>query len=492
MKNITTKHILSVPTALILSVTAASAVFLGSSKRPELVTSPFLAAVVCSICFFLLLVPFLIYFKQKSDILSPEIMGGVGYFFWIGIAAITNYSWPGLAVNPSLFSYLPLGIFAQTVGALSFFTGARIARKGSREQIQHKNNSHRLAIVLSLYAIFAFYLSFITPRTSSIESRLSVLSGEKVSWITTVGPFIVLQTLPMIIAANFYIKKTNYRIVKYSVMLVFFYCFVIFILSGSRSYSAEVIFSILIANVIANKNFSFKPIMIAMSFTALIVIGGTILRLAGGTVIMSPSEISFEALAQRIELVKSGLNAAESVGVKANFHENLVYHLADNQTMAMLIKNDDQGLLYGHALFNALLGALPDKLRPTGYAYSNDMIVENYSLVKEMTIDAFYETDWQMNIGVLGFADFGWLGLVGYSFALGYVLRSIYDNTVLNNGLGEAGWLVYTPLISLMWSPFKLGPDSPQVLRLILILALALWWTTDKKALPLKQTTDIN
>jgi len=61
-------------------------------------------------------------------------------------------------------------------------------------------------------------------------------------------------------------------------------------------------------------------------------------------------------------------------------------------------------------------------------------------------------------------------------------LRWIYNRTVVTQGFGEAGWLLYVPLIQMMWNPLLFGPDSTQTLRLLIPLAIGLLWATNGKS----------
>ena len=100
-----------------------------------------------------------------------------------------------------------------------------------------------------------------------------------------------------------------------------------------------------------------------------------------------------------------------------------------------------------------------------------------YKFYKELAADAPNSPDWQISIGAMGFADFWLIGLLVYPFILGFAIRWIYNSTVLTHGLGQAGWLLYLPLVEMLWRPNSFGPDLFQSLRLLIPLAIALRWT---------------
>jgi len=104
--------------------------------------------------------------------------------------------------------------------------------------------------------------------------------------------------------------------------------------------------------------------------------------------------------------------------------------------------------------------------------------MNHFTFVKEAARDAPYWPDWQMSIGVLGYADFGWLGLIVYPFISGLFFRWIYNTVIISKSLGEAGWLLYIPIVFSLWNPLLYGPDSIQTLRLLIFLAMGLYWAT--------------
>lgn len=484
------RHIVPTPLAVVLAIFATLLAYFGGSERPALVADPILASITTGICCFVLLFPFTRRTWSIWDVLSPEIMGGAGFLFYIGIGAVSNHLWPGLAVNPSLFVYLPVGIATQTAAAIAFWFGTLAAHRRGLNGAVREVRLMRLMIVLTIYAAFTLYISALMPRADSQQLRTMIRAGESVSWLLTVGPFIVLQTLPMLIAAQVYLCDTRFVIVRLGIMAIFGFAILLFIVSGSRTYGVQVILLILISASLAYRRFQKKLISAGLVLAAIVFFIATALRIgAGVSVEISLGTVAYSDILDRASLIGPAAEDIGVQGVQRNLQENIVYHLSDNQTMAMLIRNYDNGILFGRATLNTLIGSLPDGLRPAGYRSGTNEIIEHFRFYKEMASDAYYLPDWQMSIGVLGFADFGIVGLLLYPFFLGMALRWVYNRTVLSSGLGQAGWLLYVPLIQMLWNPLLLGPDSLQTVRLLVPLAVALWWASRKTKLVSDQGT---
>lgn len=461
----------------------------GASARPELVPDPALAATVIIVCLFLLLLPFVNTRRDLWSILSPEVMGGLGYLVWIGVGAVTNHLWPGLAVNPSLFRYLPAGIAAQTLAALAFFGGAVAARRLDLNSTGRETHSSRLALVLLFYTAFALYLSVLMPREDAAQLRAMLRAGEPVSRALSVGPTIVLQSLPMIIAARIYLRGARFVWIRYAVIAILGLSTVFLLVSGSRIYAMQVVLLFLVAHTIVHRQFDKGLVRIVIGISVIVLVAATLMRLPRNVPVeMNPGVMSFEEVFERVGLIWSGASWAGFQEAMPNLQENIAYHLSDNQTMAMMIKNYDKGLLYGQASYNSLLSGLPRGLRPAGYQSGIVTITRHFGFYKEQATDITARPDWQTTIGVLGFADFGLFGLIAYPFVAGLVVRWIYNRTVLTAGLGQAGWLLYIPVVHVLWNPLEYGPDSIQRLRLLIFLALALRWATREKSVEREST----
>ena len=478
--------ILSMPAALFASAGVMLLSYWGASARWLLVPHPGIAALVTGICFFLLMLPFVLTARTLWVLLSPEVMGGLGYLIYMGVGAFTNHTWPGLAVNPSLFRFLPAAIAVQTIGALAFFGGARAARNLGLQAKNRRTCSERLALVMFLYALFVLYVTFALPRADPLEFRRMVLAGESVSWLLSVGPEIVFHSLPMLIAAWSYLRGERLALIRISLVLVFGFSVVIYLVSGSRRHAAQLVLLLFVAYTIVVGRVKKSTALAVASIALLALIGSTWLRLSGGLVVVNPGMFRAEDLDVRAEAMISGIDSAGVQGMLRNVHENLVYHLSDNQAMAMVIMAWDRGPLLGKGAFSSLLSALPRSLRPSWYQNATGLIASHYRFYKEQPVDAPYWPDWQLSIGLLGFADFGPFGLILYPLLAGIFFRWVYNRTVLTRGLGEAGWLVYIPLLFVMWNPHMYGPDTTQILRLLIPMALALRWTAQDEP-PTKQ-----
>ncbi|MBI5648835.1 MAG: hypothetical protein HZC40_00050 [Chloroflexi bacterium] len=443
-----------------------------------------MASLTTGFCIFALLLPFVFAKRDLWGILSPEVMGGLGYLIFIGFAALTNYAWPGYAVNPSLFNYLPLGIIAQTIAALAFFVGAMVTRHAGIGHPSHETHQGRLTVVICLYAFFALYVSVLMPREDPEKLLKMTRAGASISWILTTGPYIIWQSLPMVVAAQIYLKQPRFLLLRYGIVAIFGFLILFFITSGSRTYAVQTVLLLFVAHTIAQRRFSRIAAQLIIGISVLILVLNTIWRLSGPVMpSVSPSTTNFDQIVERLGTTVSESNTLGSEDITENFQVNVVYHLSDNQTMAMIIKNYGKGELMGRASFNSLLSGLPNQMRPVDYESAVNSIIRQFQFYKERAVDAPFWPDWQMTIGVLGFADFGLLGLLLFPFVTGVALRWIYNRTVLTTGLGQAGWLLYIPLVQVLWTPHGLGPDSTQTLRLLIPLAIALRWTT-KSPLP--------
>jgi hypothetical protein len=479
----TSPTILSLPVAFFISAGVLSLSYMGASARPVLVPSPLVAALVTSICFFLLLLPFLATTRTLWSILSPEVMGGIGYLIYIGFGAFTNHTWPGLAVNPSMFAFLPAAIIAQTAGALAFFVGTRSVRRVGLQSKQRETVTGRLALVILVYAALSFYISFAMPRMDAAELRTLIRAGRSVSWLFSVGPVIVFQALPMLVAARIYLREARFVLIRSVVMLAFALSALFYLVSGSRTYATQLALLLLVAHVVAVRQVRRRLLLAVVGIAAVILVASTWLRLSGDALVnVNPGTFVLQDIFDRAEAIGTGADVVGIQGVIQNVHENLVYHLSDNQVMALIIAHYDGNLLFGRGLTASLLSSLPRQLRPSGYLSSIDLIMSQFGFYEQQPADAPYWPDWQMSAGVMGFADFGPVGLLVYPFLAGIVARWVYNRTVLRRGLGEAGWLLYIPIVFVLWNPLLYGPDGTQALRLLIPLAIALRWTARDKA----------
>jgi hypothetical protein len=474
--------IVSLPTAIFVSAGIFILSYLGASERAFLVPYPLVAALVTAICFFLLLLPFLSSARTLWSLLSPEVMGGVGYLVYIGFGAFTNHTWPGLAVNPSMFFHMPAAIAAQTAGALAFFVGCRAARRVGLQSKERETSTGRLALVMLVYAGFSLYISFAMPRGDATELRSLILAGRSVSWLFSVGPVIVFQALPMLVAAWLYLREARFVLIRTVIVLVFALSAFFYLLSGSRTYATQLVFLFFVAYVVAVRKVRKRLLLAVVAIALVVLVTSTWLRLSGDAQVnVNPGTFVLQDIFYRAEAVRAGADAVGIGGMVKNVHENVVYHLSDNQVMALIIANYDHGLLLGRGLFASFLSSLPSQLRPSGYQSSIDLIMVQYQFFKQQPADAPYWPDWQMNAGVMGFADFGLAGLLVYPFLAGLVARWVYNRTVLTRGLGQAGWLLYVPIVFVLWNPLLYGPDGTQALRLLIPLAIALRWTARDK-----------
>jgi len=456
---------------------------MGASARPFLVPHPFEAALVTGICFFLLLLPFLTTARTLWSILSPAVMGGIGYLVYIGFGALTNHTWPGLAVNPSMFAYLPAAIAAQTAGALAFFVGTLATRRAGLQSKERETITGRLALVMLVYASFSIYISFAMPRMDAAELRLLIRTGRSVSWLFSVGPVIVFQALPMLIASRIYLREARFVLIRMVNMVAFGFSALLYLVSGSRTYATQLALLLLVAHVVAVRQARRRLLLAVVGIATVILVASTWLRLSGDALVnVNPGTFVLQDIFDRAEAIGTGADVVGILGVIQNVHENIVYHLSDNQVMALIIANYDRNLLLGRGLTASFLSGLPRQLRPPGYQSSIELIMLQFRFIEEQPADAPYWPDWQMNAGVMGFADFGLVGLLVYPFLAGIVARWVYNRTVLTSGLGEAGWLLYIPIVFVLWNPLLYGPDGTQALRLLIPLAIALRWTARDKA----------
>ena len=98
-----------------------------------------------------------------------------------------------------------------------------------------------------------------------------------------------------------------------------------------------------------------------------------------------------------------GARAQDSVGLQGvvqNVHENMVYHLSDNQVMAMIIASPDRGILLGRGLFASLLSSLPSQLRPAGYRSSIELIMGRSSFILWCKFARRIAFNWGINISL--------------------------------------------------------------------------------------------
>lgn len=478
-------RILPLYIAATLSTIAGFSAYFGSSQYRFLIPDAAIAAIITALSVFLLLIPFMILRREAYEVLSPEIMGAIGYFIYLGIGIVTNYTWPGYAVNPSLFRYLPCGVILQTIGALAFFGGAYWARRFGSRLPPKKNILYRLAFILILYASFSFYITFLTPRADALDLLAQTRSGEPVSWIHSVGLYIVFQSSPMLIAAWVYLRNTKFRAISYIVIAVYTVTTIIFFISGSRTYATQLLLLYLVSYFLAGQKVSKRLVFIAASTSFIVLVFSTSLRVLDEFVVsLNPATMEVEDVGIRIQSSYMALgDQNQYLHILENIRQNIVYHLSDNQTMAYLVRNSNEGHLYGKTIFRSFLSGLPRQLRPSDYYSATNTIMDHYQMYKERAIAAPLYPDWQMSIGIMGYADFGFVGLLLYPFILGIIVRCIYTVTVIKEGFGKAGWLIYAPIVFLLWNPLLLGPDSVQVSRMIIILALLMFWSIKRPSI---------
>lgn len=475
------KTLLPVSIAFILAIIAGVLAYRGAISRPLLIPDPLFAGVVISFCILILLIPFITSARSIKSFLSPEVMGGIGYFIYIGVGAVTNHMKPGLAVNPSLFPYMPVAILAQTAGAFSFFVGTKIGSRYGKQKSDENNivKPYRLAIILFIYSLFALYLTILMPRQESALLHEQTVSNQAIPWVFTVGPFIVFQSIPMIVAAFYYLRTLSFILIRFFIIGVLSLAAIFFITSGSRTYASEVVFILLISQMLAEMKVRKILFIVIVCFCVAILLISTLLRLSGTShANINVGTISMQDVINTVESIGPSTSQYNFNEVNQNIFDNFVYHLSDNQTMAMLIRNSDRGMLWGNAFLYSIFSGLPRSLRPIGTGTAVNLIVNHYMFYKEVTADAYYSPDWQMTMGVLGFADFNIAGLIIYPLLLGLLIRWIYNRIIYGNRLGKAGWLAYVPIIELLWFPSLLGPDFLQLTRLLIPLAIGLYWCT--------------
>jgi hypothetical protein len=381
-----------------------------------------------------------------------------------------------------MFAYLPAAIAAQTAGGLAFFAGTVVARRVGLQSKGRETIPGRLALVMLVYAAFSLYISIAMPRMDADELRMLIRAGRSVSWLFSVGPVIVFQSLPMLIAAWIYLREARFLPVRMIIVLAFGFSVLLYFVSGSRTYSTQLVFLLFLAYLIARKQFRRSLMLISVGLAVVILVTSTWMRLSGNAQVnVNPGTFVLRDIFSRAEAVGGGVEAVGLQGVVQNVHENMVYHLSDNQVMAMIIANPDRGILLGRGLLASLLSSLPSQLRPAEYRSSIELIMHQFRFFEQQPADVPYWPDWQMNIGVMGYADFGLAGLLFYPLLAGIVARWIYNRTVLTRGLGDVGWLLYIPILFVLWNPLLYGPDGTQALRLLIPLALALRWTARDK-----------
>jgi hypothetical protein len=467
---------------LIISLVAGFLSYWGASLRPVLVPNPFFSALVVSVCVFLLLFPFSYIKRDFLKFLSPEVMAGIGYFIYIGFAGATNHIFPGLAVNPNLFPELPLGIIAQTIAALAFVIGAILGKNLGMNSPQRKTSRHRLLVVLFFYALVSLYISTFIQKADEVTIKELNLAGVEIPWVYTAGPFIVLQTIPMLLVSWHYLRGYQMTIPRFVLTGIFVYSSFLVFFSGSRTDAIQALLLLFIAYVLINKKFTKSLIFVAIISATVLLIVSTIWRVSGA--IFGNTNITTISLLEVQENIITLPEQVNTIGIRSvqdNLEANFVYHLSDNQTMAMLIKQYYRGPLLGKASIYSLFSALPSNLRIFGFPNATSEIVNHFHFVKQPATDAPFWPDWQMTLGVLGFADFSVFGLIAYPFIAGLIIKWIYNRTMLTQGLGDLGWLLYLPIIQMLWSPQSLGPDSIQVWRFLIPLFVSLRWTARDK-----------
>lgn len=457
--------------------------YAGAADRPELVKSPVVAAATCFVCLFLLALPLVVTSLRGLHALSPAVMGGLGYLIWIGIGGASQFIWPGYACNPSLFNLLPFAMLAQTVGALCFIAGTITVKKRSLLAVQPKRaSSGRLMTVFVFYAAFALYVGVFAPRASAVDLRATYKQGGQISELYTVAPLVLMHIFPMIVAVHKGFPRHGYRWLKRLVTLSFGYALLLFFVLGSRTYTTQTIIVLFIAVKLTwPDRLGVRSTIALLLVVGLAFYGSTLIRTTGISPSMSVSTISARGLAERSRTAwqeRSNLGWREMQEV---LKQNLSYHLNDNQTMAMLLSTQDSGVMYGRAAALSLGGALPRRIRSSAWIDPRAAIDKHFNFYKEPSTDIGFHVDWQITPAAWGFADFGWIGLILYPFVLGILLQRYFRWAFVEGQLGPVGWLAYLPLVNMMWNPHTLGPTSLQELRLIALLALAIWWTTQRR-----------
>jgi hypothetical protein len=239
--------------------------------------------------------------------------------------------------------------------------------------------------------------------------------------------------------------------------------------------------ALLSAYIIAKRKFSRSLAYAVCGVAALVVVVGTAFRMSSDTIAVA------NLASQDLQSVSENVQVAASAGKGQDvdfYHatiRDIVYHCADAHTMAYLLRNNDCSLLLGEVTVDAALSALPRPMRPYSYQNPVILVVEHFRLYKQPSADSGYCTDWETSISVWGYADFGWVGVVVYPLALGFLLHKLYHASVLSGALGPAGWVVYIPFMQQLWFLHNYGPACPQVLRFLAVLAILGMWCAKKR-----------
>ncbi len=454
--------------AAILAIASGLAAWAGAAARPELVQYPFWDSLIAAICTFVLFIPLFCARRSIDDFFSPEVMGGLAFLVWVGFGTIANLAFPGESVNPELLDDLPLGMAAQTLGAMAFYLGARAAAWKAGPAVNQETNFLRLSAAMALYGVFCLYVSFFMPRITTDEIYERVANEEEVPMLVGVATAIVFQTVPMLVAVVVYYRK--FAPWGFYLSVPFVYNLLLSLASGARREAVWALLAMLSAYVLAKRKISRTLACGVGGVACLAILAGTAIRMNSDDV--SATNLAGQDLRSMVENVQIATSAGR--GREGDLYHALVvdtvYHFADAHTMAYLLKSNDRPPLLGEVTLEALLSALPSAQRPRWYENPVLHMADHYRLYKQPSVDSGKLTDWEVSIAVWGYADFGWAGLVAYPLALGFLLRRLYQASVLSGRFGEAGWVVYVPFLQQLWFLHNYGPAFLQQFRFLAIL----------------------